>query len=64
MLGIQSSEAAFLFCYLGLRLQQLHDVGGIIFLSLGQFAQSSHNFERTLYMPPPCPTQHVDPRLV
>ena len=57
--GIESSEATFLLRQLLLCVQQLHmnPVTGV-FLSFGQLGQSSHNFERTLYMPLQCPTQH------
>ena len=65
MLGIESSEATFLFRQLLLRVQQLHmnPVAGV-FLSFGQLGQSSHKFERTLYMPFQCPTYHGDLFLV
>ena len=41
----------------------MNPVAGV-FLSLGQLGQSSHKFERTLYMPLQCPTYHGDPPLV
>src|SRR4051795_11277835 len=65
MLGIKSSEATFLFRQLLLRMQELHmnPVAGV-FLSLGRLGQSSHKFERTLYVPLQCPTYHGDPPLV
>jgi hypothetical protein len=65
MLGVESSEATFLFRQLLLRVQQLHmNPVARVFLSLGQLSQGSHKFLRTLYMPPQCATYHGDLLLV